>query len=369
MKRRNFTKMAGMGALTMLPFTAFTATNFWGNEPSGTSGIPLGLCNHSLRSLKLNAKQLIEYAIDKKLDSVLLNTFQPFESLDNSYLAELSRIAKANSISIYVGAGSISEKSGSFSDNYGNATTLLKEGIRIAKAVGSPVVGCRIGSYEDRYMDGGIEAHTEAVIKVMKSLRNEALDAGIKFAFENHAGDLRSEELLALINETGTDICGALFDPANAVWAMEDPMKALANLGSAILCTSIRDVMVWETQEGAMFQGMATGEGLMDYKFFADTMARLCPGVPLHVETISNSARPVPFLNDEFWKGFPKLKAAGIIDFLNLAKKGKPLEIEKPPAGTTRKDFEISQQQRELLKSLQYLRSSCNAGLKTKSEF
>jgi 3-oxoisoapionate decarboxylase len=366
MRRRDFTKMAGIGALTMLPFTAFTSTNLLGNEHSGVSKIPLGVCNHSLRSMKLNAQQLIEYAIDQKLDSVLLNTFQPFESLDSGYLSDLSRIARENRISIYVGAGSISEKSGSFSDKYGNAPTLLKEGIRVATALGSPVVGCRIGAIEERYMDGGIEAHIEAVIKVMKTLRQEALDSGIKFAFENHAGDLRTEELLTLINETGTDICGALFDPANAVWAMEDPMKALVKLGSAIICTSIRDIMVWETDEGAMFQGMATGEGLMDYPTYAETMSRLCPGVPLHVETISNSARPVPFLNDEFWKGFPKLKAAGIIDFLNLAKQGKPLEIITPPAGMTLLDFDISQQQQELLKSLDYLRRHCNAGLKSK---
>jgi len=366
MRRRDFTKMAGIGALTMLSFPAATATNLFGNEQSGTSKIPLGVCNHSLRSMKVNAQQLIEYAIDQKLDSVLLNTFQPFESLDTTYLSDLSKIAKTNRISIYVGAGSISEKSGSFSAKYGNTPTLLKEGIRVAKAVGSPIVGCRIGSIGDRYMDGGIEAHTETVIKVMKSVRSQALDAGIKFAFENHAGDLRSEELMALINETGTDICGALFDPANAVWAMENPMNELVKLGSAIICTSIRDIMVWETDEGAMFQGMAIGEGMMDYKFYAETMARLCPGVPLHVETISNSARPVPFLNDEFWKGFPKLKAAGIIDFLNLAKQGKPLEIKTPPAGMTRSDFDISQEKQELLKSLDYLRRNCNAGLKSK---
>ncbi len=366
MRRRDFTKMTGLGALTMLSYPAATATNLFGNEHSGASKIPLGVCNHSLRSMKLNAKQLIEYAIDQKLDSVLLNTFQPLDNLESGYLSGLRMLAKSNNISIYIGAGSISEKSSKFSDKYGNAQTLLKEGIRVATALGSPVVGCRIGAIEERYMDGGIEAHVEAVIKVMKSLRTEALDAGIKFAFENHAGDLRSEELLALINETGTDICGALYDPANAVWAMEDPLKALVNLGPAIICTSIRDIMVWETDEGAMFQGMATGEGLMDYPTYAETMSRLCPGVPLHVETISNSARPVPFLNDEFWKGFPKLKAAGIIDFLNLAKQGKPLQIEEPPAGMTRSDFDISQQQQELLKSLDYLRRYCNAGIKSK---
>jgi len=338
MKRRDFAKIAGMGVVAIQSSPVFSLDKFLKEMPSESARIPLGLCNHSLRSLQLNAQQLIEYAIDKKLDSVLLNTFQPFDNLEPEYLSGLSKMAKSNDVSIYIGAGSISEKSKSFSSKYGNPLELLIKGIRVATAVGSPIVGVRIGSIEDRYIDGGIEAHVDSVIKVMNSVRNEALDAGIKFAFENHAGDLLSEELLALINETGTDICGALFDPANAVW---------------------------ETTEGATFQGMAIGEGMLDFKLYAETLARLCPGVPLHVETISNSARPVPFLKPEFWKGFPNLSAAGIIDFLNLAKKGKPQEIIKAPEGMDQKDFDIGLQQSELLKSLEYLRKNCNAGLKS----
>ena len=365
MKRRDFTKIAGLGALAMQSFPAFASIEFLKNKPSESARIPLGLCNHSLRGMNFNAQQLTEYAIKQKLDSVLLNTLQPLDSLEPEYLSFLSKMARDDDISIYIGAGSISEKSKSFSSNYGNAESLLSEGIRVAAAVGSPIVGVRIGGIDDRYMDGGIEAHMEAVIKVMKSLRQAALDAGVKFAFENHAGDLRSTELLALINETGTDICGALFDPANALWAMEDPMEALKILGSTIVCTSVRDVAIWVTQEGATFQGMAIGEGILDYPLYSKTMAELCPGVPLHVETISNSARPTPFLKPEFWKGFPNLSAAGIIVFLNLAKNGKPQEIKNPPAGITQKNFDIELQQSELLKSFEYLRINCNAGLKS----
>ncbi len=365
MRRRDFTKIAGMGVLVMQSFPAFASIDLLKNKPSESAKIPLGLCNHSLRSMSLNAYQLVEYAITYKLDSVLLNTFQPFETLESTYLSQLSKIAKTNEVSIYVGAGSISEKSKSFSNKYGNAGTLLKEGIRVATAVGSPIVGVRIGSIEDRYMDGGIEAHIEAVIKVMKALRSEALDAGIKFAFENHAGDLRTTELLALIHETGTDICGALFDPANALWALEDPMEALKKLGSTIVCTSVRDVAVWETDEGAAFQGMAVGEGMLDYLLYAKMMAEFCPGVPLHVETISNSARPIPFLKPEFWKGFPNLSASEIIGFLNMARKSKPVEIIKSPQGKSQKDFDIELQQSELLKSFDYLRKNCNAGIKS----
>jgi len=363
MNRRDFAKTAGMGVLAIQPSPGFALNEFLKNKPSESAGIPLGLCNHSLRSLQLNARQLIGYAIDKKFDSILLNTFQPLDNFEPGYLSGLSEMAKSNDVTIFIGAGSISEKSGSYSSKYGNATELLTKGIRVASALGSPIVGVRIGSAEDRYMDGGIEAHIHSVIKVMKSVRSEILDSGLKFAFENHAGDLRSEELLALINEAGIDICGALFDPANAVWAMEDPMDALRILGPTIVCTSIRDVAVWETDEGAAFQGMAIGEGMVDFPGYAKTMAQLCPGVPLHVETISNSVRPVPFLRPEFWKGFPDLPVGKIVGFLNMAKKGKPVEIINAPAGMNQKEFDIKLQQSELLKSTEYLRKNCNVGL------
>jgi 3-oxoisoapionate decarboxylase len=69
----------------------------------------------------------------------------------------------------------------------------------------------------------------QEVINRMRSFRDPVLDAGMKFAFENHAGDMRTDELLELIDATGSDICGAFYDPGNAVYAMEDPEVAIEN--------------------------------------------------------------------------------------------------------------------------------------------
>jgi len=357
--------MTGLGALAMqaFPFTGTAMQN--PNAPAGSSKVPLGLCNHSLRGKRMNAKELIGYAIEHRLDSVQFNTLGVFESLEANHLAELKSLAKTKNISIFVGAGSISQSSSSFSDRYGDARKLLTEGIRVAAAVDSPIVGVRIGNIKDRYSGGGIEPKIEEVIQVMKSMREPALKAGIKFAFENHAGDLRSNELLELITETGSDICGAFYDPGNAIWAMEDPMQALQVLGNHILCTSVRDVMVWPAEDGAFFQWTAIGEGLMDYNYYTSYLGENCPGVPLHVETISNSPRPIPFLKPEFWEGFPELRAADMVDFLNLLRHGLPLEVEEAPSGTDKKAFDIKHQEDEFLKSVKFLRDKCGAGLKS----
>ena len=99
-------------------------------------------------------------------------------------------------------------------------------------------------------------ASREAVT-TLKAIKSRAQDAGLKFAFENHAGDTRSEEVLDLIEAAGTDFCGVMLDPGNALWAMEDPMEQLQKLGPHVLCSSVRDYTVWVSEDGAMFQWTA----------------------------------------------------------------------------------------------------------------
>ncbi|MEX0320991.1 MAG: sugar phosphate isomerase/epimerase family protein [Puniceicoccaceae bacterium] len=357
--RRDFLKK-GAGAAAALATTGALQA-----KPSKTGRIPLGLDAHSVRGMKWKAPQLIEYAAEIKADALLLNTPNYYESLDDSYLKKVRKLADANDIRIYTGAGSIAERSVTYNaDKQESPEKTLELGIRLATTLGSPVVNFRIGMISDRYMDGGIEAHMEDVIKVLRWGRSRAQDANIKFAFENHAGDLRSEEILTIIKEAGPDICGSMLDPGNGLWALEDPMKQIQILGPHVLCTSIRDYMVWESEGGATFQWTRIGNGLMDPPAFANHLATLAPGVPFFVETISNSARPLPFLTDEHMAGFPKLKAEGLLDFLRLLRRGKPLELAMPPAGMDQREFDQKHQKEELLKSFKYLRKHCNCGIK-----
>ncbi len=70
MLRRDFTKIIGLGVLAMQSFPTFAWADILNNSQLQSYKIPLGLCNHSLRSMRLNAQQLIEFAIEQKLDSV-----------------------------------------------------------------------------------------------------------------------------------------------------------------------------------------------------------------------------------------------------------------------------------------------------------
>jgi sugar phosphate isomerase/epimerase len=357
LRRRDFLRLAPSSVI------GFAAGGMFSAQAADATRVPLGLDGHSLRGMRWKADQLIECAVEQRLDAVLFNGLQYFKSLDTAYLQSLKTAAETHGMRIYIGVGSICERSVTFPNNLGSAESLLVEGIRVAKALGSPSVNCRIGKLDDRYIEGGIKVHIDEAVKVLKAVRGRAQDAGIKFGFENHAGDLRSEELLGLIEEVGTDVCGVMLDPGNAVWAMEDPMQQVQMLGPHVVCTSVRDYMVWESQEGATFQWTAIGRGLMDAPAFTQHMATLCPGVPLFVETISNSPRPIPFLANEFWKGYPNLRAAALVDFLNLCRRGRPIEVVKPPSGMDVKTFEKQHQRAEFVGSIEYLRRHCKAGI------
>ncbi len=356
--RRDFLKLsAGLTA-------GLATTHALSAKTPDLTKIPLGLCNHSLRAMRWKAEQLLEYAAGLELDGVLLNMLFNFENLDAEHLRSLRAKANAHGIRFDIGAGSISKGARRFSDRYGQPEQIIETGLRAATIVGSPVLNLRIGDFNDRYTEGGIEARIDECVQVLRASRSRIQDSGVKIGFENHAGDLRSEELLELVKAAGTDICGVMLDPGNAIWALEDPMKQLQLLGPYTLCTSIRDYQVWPTEVGAMFQWTALGDGLMDVPAYARHLAELAPGVPMHIETISNQHRPLPFLTEKHMEVYPNLSAAGIKDFLKLLRRGKPRPIQTPAEGEDQGDFDQRHQRFEFEQSIAYLRDICGVGRK-----
>ena len=326
--------------------------------------IPLGMDAHSVRSMRWKAGQLIEYASKLDLETILFNGLNYFESLDETHLKSLKELLDRNSMHMYFGVGGLSINSPSYSSKFGTPKELIRQGIQIAKIFNCSSVNCKIGSIADRYTDGGIIARMEEISSELRSMRSEIQDAGIKFAVENHAGDMRSEEVLQIVEEVGADICGVMLDPGNAVYAMENPMHQIEKLGKYVLCTSVRDYCIWESEHGATFQWTAIGDGSLDVELYTRKLSELCPGVPLNIESISDKQTEIPFLNKDFWQGYPDLKAGDLLDFYNMIRKGKVRKLITPPEGTDANSFAQDQQKKELIKSIEYLRSHCPAAKK-----
>ena len=359
MKRRTFAGKAALGALALPIIPSIEAKDWLFTQNPHRTKVPLGVDVHSVRGMNWKAKQLIDYVIDLKVDSILLNGLNYFESLEEAYLQTLKASLDQHNMSLYFGIGGLSVNSPSYSDEFGTPRELILEGIRLAKIFGSPSVNCKIGSHRDRHTDGGIVARMEELIKELRAMRSEIQDAGIKFAVENHAGDMRSEEVLEVVETVGTDICGVMLDPGNAVWTMENPMRQIEKLGKHVLCTSIRDYRIWESEQGATLSWTAIGEGAMDFVKYTELMSELCPGVPLQIETISNLRLEIPFLTDKFWQGYPDLKAYHLQEFFAMLRDEKSMEI---PISSDLKGVAAQEHQKqELMKSVKYLREHCPA--------
>jgi sugar phosphate isomerase/epimerase len=326
--------------------------------------LKLGFDNYAVRAFGWKAPRLLDYAASLNLDTILLSDLDVFESTDESYLKGIKARADDLGIAIQVGMLSICPGSRMFDPRRGTAEEQLKLTVRIARALESSVARCVLGHVDDRKSNGGIEARIAETVKVLKSIRSDALDSGVKIAVENHAGDMQARELIALIEEAGREFVGATMDSGNATWALEDPLLNLELLGPYALSTGIRDSAVWETPDGAVLQWTAVGEGGVDWERYFARFAQLCPNTPVQLEIISGRPIPIPYLRDEFWDAYPQARLREFIRFAAMARRGSP---RKPFGVGGAQDAKLAEQEfqkAELERSIKYCREQLRLGLK-----
>jgi sugar phosphate isomerase/epimerase len=342
---------------------ALLASASWGQDKPAKK-IKLGYDNFAVRAFGWKAAQLIDFGEKLSIDSLFISDLDALESFEPKYLAEVKARARDKEMDLHLGTWSICPTSTSFKDKWGTAEEHLKTAIRVARDLGSPVIRVILGNRSDRLTPGGIKARIADTVKTCKACKSQAIDAGVKIAVENHAGDMRSEELVGLIEEAGKDYVGANIDSGNAVWTLEDPLENLEKLGPYTVTTSLRDSSIWETPNGIAVQWRAMGEGTLDLKKYFARFAELCPNVPVHIETISGFNNEMTIFKPDFWKSYPELKASDFARFLALAKGNKPVEPFKRPAGVDQRQADQDYQRGDVERSLKYCRETLGLGVR-----
>lgn len=356
MNRRDFVRtLAVTGAAVAATAPALARVPTLQDAAGKPVRIPLGMDNFAVRALGLKGRPLVDYAAGLKLDTLFITDLPGLGSLETSAAADLRKYAADKGLAILLGSWSICPTSTRFKPDWGTAEEHLALGLRLSKAVGSPIFRVVLGAREDRATPGGIEARIVDTVKVLKSQRTLAQDLGVKVAVENHAGDMTARELAGLIESAGRDWVGANLDSGNALWTLEDPMQSLEVLGPYAIATSLRDSAVWATEKGAKVQWTAFGEGgVVDWHAYFRRYAQLCPQVPVNVETIGGFAMELPYLQPDFWKTFPSKPAAELAGFEALVRRGRA--IGQFDGGDKK------MQQGELERSLLYLREVIGLG-------
>ncbi|MBI4877021.1 MAG: TIM barrel protein [Acidobacteria bacterium] len=319
----------------------------------------LGIDTYSLRSFRWKAMQLLDYSAKLGLNTIQISSSGEYESLEPADLQKVKDYAGRLGIEIDSGIGCICPTTASYNPKSGDPAKTLADGLRVAKAVGAKASRCFMGSMADRRGKLPIEAHMEATIKVFRSVRSQALDLGVKIALENH-GDLTSAEMKTVFDESGKEFAGCCYDSGNPASVLEDPMFTLETLAPYVASSHFRDTALFERPDGAAFQWVALGEGSTNIDAVLRRFRQLCPHSPIQLEVITGRPpAPIPYLNPEFWKAFPKANAASFARFVALVKKGQPYlgPMIIPGAGKQPPEYEAAareQQRVDLERSVAY---------------
>lgn len=333
------------------------------------SQLKLGVDAYSIRAYQWKALRHIEYAASLKLDAVQIS-FGDYESLEPAYLAQVKAAADRSGLVLEGDIGCICPTAAGFNKREGTAEERLLRGLRASRAVGAKAMRCFLGSMSERRGTTPIDAHIEATLKVLKNVRSEALDTGVKIALENHNGDLHASEVRAIVETAGKDLVGVTYDSGNPMWMLEDPMMSLEILAPYVVTSHFRDSAVWETANGINFQWVALGDGTIDMLALVNRFRELCPQAPMQLEIITG--RPPQVLpcytgGKEFWKAYPKVTGEHFARFVALAKKGRPYAGPMVTAGGGKQPQEYDaalklQQRLDLERSLEYAKTKLGAG-------
>ena len=293
--------------------------------------VRFGLDVYSLRSQGWTPLQHLDYCASRGIRVVHFSEVRLLGGLAPDHLQRVRDAARERDIDVEIGMRSICPGAEIFDATQGPADLQLARMLDAARTVGSPLVRCVLGRFDDRSGPGGIEARIGETIKVLRAVRSRVLDAGLKIALENHAGDLQARELKELVEAAGPDFVGVCFDSGNALWALEDPHTALDTLAPYVLTSHIRDGAVWKTPEGAAVAWTRFGEGQVGIADLLRDYARKCPGRALSLEVIvSDAPRVLAYRDPRFWDAYRRMPAWEFARFLALVEHGRP--VERRPA-------------------------------------
>ena len=163
-------------------------------------------------------------------------------------LGKVKARADELNIGVEIGMRSICPTSSDFNKALGTADEQIARLVAAAAIVKSPIVRCVLGTQADRRT--GIENHIAETVKVLKANRSRIMDAGVKMAIENHAGDMQARELKGLIEAAGPEYVGVCLDSGNPVWTIEDPHLTLDTLAPYVQTSHMRDSYLFNSPRG-----------------------------------------------------------------------------------------------------------------------
>lgn len=335
--------------------------------PGATRQWRLGINTYCLRFWRWNDRQLFDYCIQEKLDAIFLQDSLDPGVMDPKHWAEVRTWAKDAGLHLETGGSALLPKTPA---GIPESVAKLRRNIERAQAMGATMVRALLAS--DRYSmpEGPVERHVETGVRILKEVRQQALDANLKIGIENHK-DIQAWRTRQLIVAAGTDFVGSYLDTGNPVFVAEDPLTTVEELGAYALTFHLRDSVIYEHPDGIAVQWVPLGEGTIDFKALVARAAELMPP-QVHIYCKPITARPpvvLPVYDDEFWtKWFPGGRSRDLARFQSLARRGRPwnkphVMADLPGVRDRYLDALKVQQMEHMEQSLAYCRKQLKLGV------
>jgi sugar phosphate isomerase/epimerase len=314
---------------TMLAAGAVALASQSVGAADGGGKVKFGLDLFSLRSQGWTPFQYLDFAAKWGIRVVHFSEVRFLGGLEEQNLKAVRAHAEELGIEVEIGMLSICPTSTIFDKSKGTAEEQLTRMAAAAQIVGSHIVRCVLGTAADRTSTTPLDANIENTVQVLHNVRSRIVDAGVKVAIENHAGDMQAREVKMLIEEAGKDFVGSCLDSGNPLWTIEDPHLTLETLAPYVLTSHVRDTALWNTPQGIAVAWTRMGEGNVGIEDYIREYAAKCTGRPLSLEIIVTGPRFFNYRDPKFWDAYRKDPAWEFARFLALADKGKPREA--PP--------------------------------------
>jgi len=347
MQRRQFlTGMLGAAAASRVVSGAATAG----------AGPKLGVDLFSLRSQGWDAFQFLDYSAKFGVRTVHFSEIRFLGSLEDEHVRRVGEHAAGLGIELEIGMRSICPSSSEFDSKAGTSEQQIGRMVHAATLARSKIVRAFLGTFRDRKKGPPgstkepIEAHIDNAIQALRSARSRVMDAGLKIAIENHAGDMQARELKMLIEGAGADFVGACFDTGNPCWVLEDPHLTLETLAPYVLTSHIRDSYLWNTEDGTAVNWVRMGEGNVGIGSLLQRYMELCPGKAMSLEVIVMGPMLYPWRKPEFWEGYRNVRAAEFARYLQIAAQGQP----QPPLPALTKEQAVEKERTDFEASMRW---------------
>ena len=328
---------------------------------------PLGFNTYSIRALRWHDLQLLEYAAAQKLDAMFLQDSIDPANNDPAHWKALKDTAARLGIELLGGDAGALPRTG---DGMDATLARLRQGIRHSAGIGSKLVRFRVAGDRASMPPGPVEKTMETMVRVLRGVRSEAMDAGVKIAIENHK-DLYCWQTRQIIDTAGKEFVGSYLDTGNPVFVMEDPEATVETLGPVALMLHLRDSVVYESRNGIAVQWVPLGEGVVDFRKIIARARQVCPPISVFNKPITGRPPQILAIYDrEFMKKWEDMRASDLARFLALARQGRPFEghmvIEDVP-GKMPEEIAAAlrfQQKEHMERGLDYARKVLDLGIR-----